>query len=218
MVMAKENILVICAHNDDMIIGCGGTIAKYAKEGKNVHTYVFSYGEQSHPWLKPDVVQDFRMHELKESIKILGGASVRVFGLLEGKFLDEAKKKNVYKKISDEISQKNPTKIFTHGPDDPHPDHRAVLNVVEEVIKSGGFKTDVYTFGIWNPIRLKKRNSPRLVVDTSKTFGTKIDSFKVHKSQLLTKISLMWTIYTKDIMNGLKYKYRFAEVFFKYDI
>ncbi len=29
-----EKILIICAHNDDHILGLGGTIANYLKEGK----------------------------------------------------------------------------------------------------------------------------------------------------------------------------------------
>jgi len=32
----KETILVLAAHNDDQAIGAGGTLAKYAQEGKKV--------------------------------------------------------------------------------------------------------------------------------------------------------------------------------------
>ena len=41
----KEAVLFLCAHNDDQLIGAGGTIAKYAKEGKKIVTIVFSFGE-----------------------------------------------------------------------------------------------------------------------------------------------------------------------------
>jgi LmbE family N-acetylglucosaminyl deacetylase len=52
--MAKKGtVLVIVAHNDDHIIGAGGTLAKYAQEGKKVRTIIMSYGESSHPHLKP---------------------------------------------------------------------------------------------------------------------------------------------------------------------
>jgi len=53
----KESILVFSAHSDDFVIGAGGTIAKYVREGKKVQAIVFTYGEKSHPWLKGEVVQ-----------------------------------------------------------------------------------------------------------------------------------------------------------------
>ena len=40
----KNTVLVICAHPDDEIIGAGGTIATYAREGKDVITIIFSNG------------------------------------------------------------------------------------------------------------------------------------------------------------------------------
>src|SRR5512137_2295312 len=44
-----NSVLIICAHSDDQVFGPGGTVAKYAKEGKRVHTIIFSYGEKGMP-------------------------------------------------------------------------------------------------------------------------------------------------------------------------
>ncbi|RMF06402.1 PIG-L family deacetylase [Candidatus Woesearchaeota archaeon] len=211
----KEAVLVICAHNDDQVIGCGGTMAKYALEGKKVHTLVFSYGEASHPWLKPEIVKDMRLKELIDSNKILGGASVKVYGLSEGKFPKEIQNKNIIAKLRSEISSKKPLRIFTHSPDDPHPDHRAVLRAVLDAVSGMENPPPVFTFSVWNPIRLKKRDSPKLVVDISKTFKTKLAAFRAHKSQKATWFTLIGTILARDFLNGIKHKTRFAEVFFK---
>ena len=62
----KETIIVMSAHSDDFVIGAGGTIAEYIKQGKKVISIVFSYGEKSHPWLKEKVVQKFRIQETKD--------------------------------------------------------------------------------------------------------------------------------------------------------
>ena len=40
----SENILFICAHSDDHIIGAGGTIARYIEEGKKVNDIADFFG------------------------------------------------------------------------------------------------------------------------------------------------------------------------------
>ena len=55
------------------------------------------------------------------------------FGLKEGHFKDEFKEKKLKKKIKEFIKKKKPSKIFTHSKDDPHPDHKAVHNILMEI-------------------------------------------------------------------------------------
>ena len=44
--MGKMNILAIGAHPDDIEIGCGGTIIKYADRGHNLFSLVMTGGGQ----------------------------------------------------------------------------------------------------------------------------------------------------------------------------
>ena len=39
-----KNILVVAAHPDDEILGCGATIAKFAKQGSKVNILIVSEG------------------------------------------------------------------------------------------------------------------------------------------------------------------------------
>ncbi|MDO8660733.1 MAG: PIG-L family deacetylase, partial [Candidatus Woesearchaeota archaeon] len=82
-----QTILTICAHNDDQIVGAGGTLAKYAAEGKRIRTVICSFGESSHPHLKREIIVERRVKESLRADKILGGSGVAYFGLAEGKFL-----------------------------------------------------------------------------------------------------------------------------------
>ena len=34
------DILVVVAHPDDEVLGCGGTIAKWSKEGHDIHVLI----------------------------------------------------------------------------------------------------------------------------------------------------------------------------------
>ena len=69
---SDETIMIICAHPDDEVLGMGGTIAKYASEGKRVVAVIFSYGENSHWWLKKKNTVEMRVAETKAAGKILG--------------------------------------------------------------------------------------------------------------------------------------------------
>ena len=127
--------MVICAHSDDQVIGPGGTMAKYAKEGKQIYTIIFSYGEASHPWLREEITVDIRVKEAKAADKVVGGKSVEFIGLREGRFKEESKQKKVLHTLRQMIEQRKPHRIFTHAQDDPHPDHRAVHHIVMETVK-----------------------------------------------------------------------------------
>lgn len=71
-----EKILVLGAHPDDGEFGCGGTIARFCKEGKKVYYAVFSLCEKSIPeGFPPDVLRD----EFKTSSSILGISQENLF-------------------------------------------------------------------------------------------------------------------------------------------
>ena len=69
--MKAERILILCAHPDDQIIGVGGTIAKYVKEGKSVRVVEFSSGQKSISWLKEEVMKQRRKKESMRQINII---------------------------------------------------------------------------------------------------------------------------------------------------
>lgn len=211
--MKKDCVIIFCAHNDDQIIGAGGTIAKYVKERREVLTYIFSYGESSHPHLKKEVTARFRIDESKKANKILGGGSLCYMGLKEGRFEKEIEGKNLDRRIREIIQKKKPSKIFTHSLNDPHPDHKAVNRVIMKVVKEMGYEGEVYSFDIWNIVTLRRKPTPQLVVDITDTFGQKIEAFQCHKSQKLAMLSLLWDVYLKAIINGLHHHFRYAEVF-----
>lgn len=211
----KETILVIAAHNDDHIIGAGGALTKYAKEGKRVRTIICSFGEKSHPHLRKEVIVERRVKESIKADKIMGGAGVAYLGVREGHFEEDFKARDIEQKLVWIIKKEHPSKIFTHGIDDLHGDHKSVYRLVMKLIEKGKITCPVYSFDIWSLIKLRKRNLPRLVVDISDTFNTKIKAFLIHESQTLAIWSLLWKLILKDWLSGLIHGYKYAEVFYK---
>jgi LmbE family N-acetylglucosaminyl deacetylase len=206
----KQCIMTICAHNDDQILGAGGTIRKSVNNGMKAYTYVFSYGETSHPHLKPKVVAEIRRKESYEAAKILG-EKLYYFGINEGKIATDFDPV-ILEKI---ILEKKPVKIFTHSPEDPHPDHKAVFQIVSHVLKKIKYTDDLYVFDVWNIFAFQNNKYPKLFVDISDTFGAKCSAFNVHKSQAATMITLGWNMYFKAILNGWNNHCKYAELFHK---
>ena len=211
----KDNIIVFCAHSDDQIFGPGGTLAKYAMEGKKIYTYIMSYGEKSSPLLKDEITIEKRVKESQEADKIIGGSGVFFFGLKEGHFYEDYLKKKLNEKISKILVEKKPEKIFIHSIDDPHPDHKAVYKIITSLVEILNLNTEVYTFDVWNPFTIRKRDSPKLYVDISKTFKIKLKALSCFKSQKISLIALLWSVYLRGFLNGLKCKKLVAEKFIR---
>lgn len=209
-------ILVICAHSDDQVLGPGGTLAKYSKEGAKIITIILSYGELTPAWIKHKYTIQARTEEANKADKILGGNGVTFLGLREGKFLKEANEKDTYKYLEKIIKKEKPGIIFTHMREDPHVDHKDTLAIVKKTVRELPDKTkpDVYSFGIWNPFTLYRRE-PNLVVDISNTFKKKLKAMKCFKSQNLVILQLTPGVYIKAKMNGIAKGYKYAEVFRK---
>ncbi len=212
--MENETIVVCCAHADDETIGMGGTIAKYASEGKNIVTVIFSFGENSSPWLKSENVILDRKKEAKAIGEFLGSSETIFMGLKDAQLNEEIKNpkiKDVLKKV---FARFKPSKIFTHSSEDPHPDHKAVnalvINAVEEYDKDK--KLGVYAFEVWNVVN---DLHPAIYVDVSKTFSKKVEAMKKFKSQKVFIYTLLAPVYIRAIIAGRNNHCRFAEKFYK---
>jgi LmbE family N-acetylglucosaminyl deacetylase len=211
----KRVLLIIESHPDDGVFGAGGTIAKYANEGWYVIFVTMSYGEASHVCLKRNEIVKIRVKENICAQKILGSKEHYFFGLKEGNFLEDVKKKNIHQKLKRLILEKRPSLIITHSPDDWNADHVVTSNFVLKIVDEIRRKIDVYCFDIWSPFSIKKTRLPKIYVDISNTFHEKIKALKCFKSQVVTFISIYWSVYTKAFFSGIQSKSRYAEVFYK---
>ena len=214
--MAKKRpVLIICAHNEDVVIGAGGTLANYSKKGKLFKTVIFSFGERAQPHIKPEIVIERRIKESLRCDKILGGSGIAYLGLKNRQFRTEIERKKVYSKLIELIKRENPSRIYTHMGDDSNPDHQAVNGVVMKLVSDGIIKCDVYGFETGNLFSWKYRETPMLVMDVSNTFATKITALKAHKSQQVQMPGWIAKLYLKSMIAGFNNHCRYAEVFYK---
>ncbi len=215
MVKGKETVLVVCAHSDDQILGPGGALVKYAKEGKEIFTIVFSYGEISHIWLKKKVSVEIRVKEAQEADKVIGGSGVVFLGLGEGNFKKGIQERDIKEKLKKIIREKKPFRIFTHVMDDAHEDHRVVCNTVKEILDEIEFKGDLLGFDVWNFVDIKKRHMPKVYIDITETFNLKMKALNCFKSQIHAMLIPYVISYISSLINGMKNECKRAEKFYK---
>ncbi len=213
----RDTILIFSAHSDDFVLGAGGTIARYTKEGRKVLVVVFSYGEKSHPWIKSHITKKMRVEEAIQASKVLG-CRTSFLDLHEFKFYEEYADgtNTAQQQLLRIIAKEKPSRIFTHSRDDPHPDHQAVNKITLELYNDlpAGSKPDVYMYSVWNPVSFRTRY-PALYLDVTKTFLTKLKALQKFKSQRLHIAYPFLLLLFRAVKDGFHIGKQFGEHFFK---
>ncbi|MFP3938694.1 MAG: PIG-L deacetylase family protein [Acidobacteriota bacterium] len=120
------NVLVVAAHPDDEVLGCGGTIARLAQEAHVVHVAILGEGITSRARSREDAPRDevdalrARAREVGRS---LGAASVETFGLPDNRF-DELPLLEIVKLLEDLLARHRPAEVFTQHGGDLNIDHQ----------------------------------------------------------------------------------------------
>lgn len=120
------NILAVGAHPDDIELCCAGTLARYAADGHTITMAIFTKGDMGDLVIPPEELARLRRGETEASAAVLGAR------LLWGGITDELVFPNESQRqgMIDLLRQADPDVIITHGPNDYHPDHRYVSQLV----------------------------------------------------------------------------------------
>ncbi len=129
--------------------------------------------------------------------------------------MEETENKKIKTRLKKLIKEKKPIKIFTHSVDDAHDDHRVVYKIVTELTDEINYKGELLSFDIWHIIDFKKREKPKLYVDITDTFKTKMKALHCFSSQRLVMLLPYINVYITAFINGLKNDCKHAEKFYK---
>lgn len=122
------NIMVVAAHPDDEILGCGATIAKHVKNGDNVYVLIVAEGATSRLNHSELDCQNL-MSAAKRANQLLGVNSI-FFGGYPDNRLDTMSRLDMVKFIEDHIQKIQPKLIYTHHSSDVNIDHQILHHAV----------------------------------------------------------------------------------------
>jgi LmbE family N-acetylglucosaminyl deacetylase len=190
--MSISNYLVVAAHPDDEVLGCGGTIARLANEGHIVFCLILGEGITSR-YDQPDKADKSALAQLKEqaiqAARILKIKEI-YFGSFPDNRFDTIPLLDIVKFIENTKKKIMPDAVYTHHQGDLNIDHqitfKAVLTACRPV--KGETVKEIYSFEIpssteWNSPDKENYFMPDVFMDISKTLDKKLEALKAYKGE-----------------------------------
>ena len=184
--------LVIAAHPDDEVLGCGGTIARLAREGEEVHVLILGEGAASRFEDGSDAARkavDQLSRTSREVAAFLGAGGATMAGFPDNRF-DTAPLLSIVKAIEAVIEEVRPSAVYTQHGGDLNIDHaityRATLTAarpvegspVREVYAYEAPSSTEWAFQVFEPVF-----RPNAFVDIARTLEKKIQAMQMYETE-----------------------------------
>lgn len=190
--MSIDKCLVITAHPDDEVLGCGGTIARLARDGHEIYIAILGEGVTSR-YKSRDEADQKRVEELhtrsREVGRYLSVKDVFLFSLPDNRF-DTIPLLDIIKMVENLIGNLQPDVIYTHHGGDLNIDHqithRAVLTAARP-LQNCPVK-EIYAFEVpssteWAFQQFEPVFHPNVFVDVTKTLDIKVQAMQLYESE-----------------------------------
>lgn len=183
-----SNILVIAAHPDDEVLGCGGTVARRAAEGHRVEILILGEGATSRADGDCAGVERLRT-DARKAASILGAANVRFVSLPDNRF-DTVALLDVVQEIETVVEAIQPETVFTQHGGDLNIDHavtfRAALTALRPM--QGCCVRSLYAYEAassteWAFQRFSPVFNPSFYVDISAFLDQKTAAMEAYESE-----------------------------------
>ena len=187
-----NRILVIAPHADDETIGVGGTIARRAAEGDEVHVVILTgHGDDPHPLWPPALWDEVRA-EARRAAEVLGVASLN-FAEIPAALVADQPKWKLNKIVGDWVEKVAPQTLFVPFLFDLHKDHREIFHAASVAWRPSSpvgrgirrvFCSEVQSETHWNAPYVEAGFIPNTWIDISGHLETKLRAFACYASQV----------------------------------
>jgi LmbE family N-acetylglucosaminyl deacetylase len=193
-----SSALVLFAHPDDAEFTCGGTVARWAREGCAVHYVCITDGSagSNEPGVTREELRPIRDREQRAAAEVLGVASVTFLGEVDGMLevnLDTRRKvcREVRRLRPDVIVAQDPSRLWFGTGYINHSDHKRAgelaLSAIMPDAPTRPMFPELLDEGL-EPFEVPNLylavNEPEVFVDITDTIDLKLKSLAQHVSQL----------------------------------
>ena len=173
------NVLVVAAHHDDEMLGCGGTLARFAALGAEGHILLLGEG----PLARGSETEAAQIIGLNE-------ANVHFASLPDNRF-DTVALLDIVQHIEALAEQVQPDLVFTHHAGDMNQDHRLTHQAVMTAFRPlpGAKPATLLGFEVlssteYTPPHTAPAFCPNVFVDISATLDTKCRALEEYASEM----------------------------------
>lgn len=187
------NVLVIAAHPDDEVLGCGATAARLVREGHNVQFAIMAEGITSRYERREaadlNLVEELRSHALIAA-RTIGVKDVHFYQFPDNR-MDSVPLLEVVKKVEEIVERVRPARIYTHHPGDLNVDHGTVSRAVMTATRPmpGCPASEVLYFEVpssteWAFQAVLPIFRPNVFVDVRETLQAKLDAMACYETEV----------------------------------
>ncbi len=171
-------VMILVAHVDDEVLGCGGYVPKLIKEGHEVHTVFLTDGKLHPPKKinnKPDAIKASKEIGVEET-------NLHFIGLMNQEF-DKYSIIEINKKI--EALKLEPDMVITNSPDDINNDHKIAYKCASIIARPIKKQIKFITCEVLSSVEWdRKPFNANYYVDIKDTLKTKIRAMNMYKNEL----------------------------------
>jgi len=185
--MAKS-ILIVAAHADDEVLGCGGTIARHVAEGDRVHVVFMADGVGSRGAGESNQLVT-RINARNRAIQILGVENWHSLDFPDN-CMDSVPLLDVVQSLEPIIEKVQPTRVYTHHHGDLNVDHRITHQAVMTACRPvpGSSVREILTFEVlssteWATPRVAPF-VPNVFVDISDYLPKKLEALAAYEMEI----------------------------------
>lgn len=194
--LSPKNILVIAAHPDDEVLGCGATIARHREIGDEVHVVILAEGITSRDKKRNYKQRSTDLLQLAKAAHkangVLGVSSLALHNFPDNR-MDAVNLLDVIKVIEGFVDKYRPEIIYTHHGGDLNIDHTMVHDAVVTAcrpIPSQSVKTllfyEIPSSTEWRASNTTGYFVPNWFMNVTDTLSVKLKALKAYQSEIHT--------------------------------
>ena len=187
----KKSVLVVVAHRDDEVLGCGGTIAKLVQENYKVYAISMTNGISSRDNSSKKEIKN-RLNASLEASRIIGFKWLDKYcGDFSDNAMDSEPMLKIIKLIEQAKTKVKPELVITHYPEDLNIDHQIVSSATLTAFrpKTNQSCKKIISFEVASStdyaIYKKKIFKPNYFVDIKKFWNKKKKALDAYKNEML---------------------------------